>query len=241
MFVPLSNDNRMGRLLLITLFFITTIATGQSSKIFFSESLDMYLPRYIQDAEEAIRNRKQDDVKVLFQELVDNALKGTYMNDFSAKNMSKNETNFSDFEKPVVLLTYSAWCIPSKGELPALNDLAKQYGKEVDIVVLFWDDYKTVRKATRDYKRNINVLYVDEKDNSGTHIIRNLKHSLGLPLVFTLNSKKEIINIQRRIANKMSDTDAEAYEKNHSLIKENITQLLFHQSKIDETIPVASF
>ena len=180
-------------------------------------------------------------MKVLFQELVDNALKGTYMNDFAAKNMSKNDKNFSDFEKPIVLLTFSAWCIPSKGELPALNDLAKQYNKEVDIVVLFWNDHKTVRKATRDHNRNINVLYVDEKDNRGTHIIRNLKHSLGLPLVFTLNSKKEIINIQRRIANKMSDTDAQAYKDNHALIKENITQLLYHQSKIDETIPVASF
>ncbi|WP_161555203.1 TlpA family protein disulfide reductase [Dokdonia sinensis] len=231
----------MGKQLLLALLFIATLVSGQSNQIFFSESLDAHLPKYIQDAEVAIRNKQQDRIKVLFQELVDDALIGTYMNDFSAKNLNKNEKSFSDFEKPVVLLTYSAWCIPSKGELPALNDLAKQYKKEIDIVVLFWDDHKTVRKATRDYHRNINVLYVDEKDNSGTHIIKNLKHSLGLPLVFTLNSKKEIINIQRRIANKMSVSDAQSYEENHALIRENITQLLFHQSKIDETIPVASF
>lgn len=230
----------MGKLLLLILLCITTLAQGQSNKIFFSESLDVYLPKYIEDAEEAIRNKQQDKVKILFQALVDHSLKGTYMNDFKAKNLNKNDKNFSDFEKPVVLLTFSAWCIPSKGELPALNDLAKQYGKEIDIVVLFWDDYKTVRKATRDFHRNINVLYVDEAENTNTHIIRNLKHSLGLPLVFTLNSKKEIVNIQRRIANRMGDSTEKAFQENHTLLKDNITQLLYHESKLDTT-PVASY
>jgi thiol-disulfide isomerase/thioredoxin len=230
----------MGKLLLFFLLILTTVAQGQSNKIFFSESLDVYLPKYIQEAEEAILNKQQDKVKVLFEAFVENSLKGSYMNDFKAKNLNKNVKNFSDFEKPVVLLTYSAWCIPSKGELPALNDLAKQYGKDIDIVVLFWDNYKTVRKATRDFHRNINVLYVDEAENTNTHIIRNLKHSLGLPLVFTLNSKKEIINIQRRIANRMGDSLEEAFTENHTLLKDNITQLLFHESKIDTT-PVASY
>jgi thiol-disulfide isomerase/thioredoxin len=230
----------MGKLLLFFLLILTTVAQGQSNKIFFSESLDVYLPKYIQEAEEAILNKQQDKVKVLFEAFVDNSLKGTYMNDFKAKNLNKNVKNFSDFEKPVVLLTYSAWCIPSKGELPALNDLAKQYDKDIDIVVLFWDNYKTVRKATRDFHRNINVLYVDEAENTNTHIIRNLKHSLGLPLVFTLNSKKEIINIQRRIANRMGDSLEEAFTENHTLLKDNITQLLFHESKLDTT-PVASY
>jgi thiol-disulfide isomerase/thioredoxin len=230
----------MGKLLLFFLLCITTLAQGQSNKIFFSESLDVYLPKYIEEAEEAIRNKQQDKVKLLFEAFVDNSLKGTYMNDFKAKNLNKNIKNFSDFEKPVVLLTYSAWCIPSKGEIPALNDLAKQYGKEVDIVILFWDDYKTVRKATRKFHRNINVLYVDEAENTNTHIIRNLKHSLGLPLVFTLNTKKEIINIQRRIANRMGDSAEKAFQENHILIKDNITQLLFHESKLDIT-PVASY
>ncbi|MFT6416883.1 MAG: thiol-disulfide isomerase/thioredoxin [Dokdonia sp.] len=230
----------MGKILLFFLLCITTLAQGQSNKIFFSESLDVYLPKYIEEAEEAIRNKQQDKVKALFEAFVDNALKGTYMNDFKAKNLSKNVKNFSDFERPVILLTYSAWCIPSKGEIPALNDLAKKYGKEVDIVILFWDDYKTVRKATRKFHRNINVLYVDEAENTNTHIIRNLKHSLGLPLVFTLNTKKEIINIQRRIANRMGDSAEKAFQENHTLIKANITQLLFHESKL-YTTPVASY
>ena len=230
----------MAKKLLLLLLLITAAAQGQSNKIFFSESLDVYLPKYIQEAEEAIRNKQQDKVELLFKAFVETALKGTYMNDFQARNLSKNQKNFSDFEKPIVLLTFSAWCIPSKGELPALNDLAKQYGKDIDIVVLFWDDYKTVRKATRDFHRNINVLYVDEAENTNVHIIRNLKHSLGLPLVFTLNSKKEIINIQRRIANRMGDSMETAFEENHKLLKDNITQLLFHESKLNLT-PVASY
>ncbi|MBE15143.1 MAG: thioredoxin family protein [Cytophagaceae bacterium] len=230
----------MAKKLLFLLLLITAAAQGQSNKIFFSESLDVYLPKYIQEAEEAIRNKQQDKVELLFKAFVETALKGTYMNDFQARNLSKNQKNFSDFEKPIVLLTFSAWCIPSKGELPALNDLAKQYGKDIDIVVLFWDDYKTVRKATRDFHRNIKVLYVDEAENTNVHIIRNLKHSLGLPLVFTLNSKKEIINIQRRIANRMGDSMETAFEENHKLLKDNITQLLFHESKLNLT-PVASY
>lgn len=222
----------MGRLLQLIFLIGCISVSGQSNAIFFSEALDVHLPKYIQEAEVAIRERQQDKVKLLFDKLVEEALVGTYMDNFEAMNLSKNIVAFEDFEKPTLLLTYTSWCIPSKGELPALNELAKAYKKEVDIVVLFWDKHKTVRKVGRDFNSHITVLYADEMNNKSTRTIKNLKHSLGLPLVFTLDSKKEIINIQRRIANSMKESNIEAFEKNHTLFKEEITKLLYHEAKI---------
>ena len=35
-----------------------------------------------------------------------------------------------------ILLTYESWCIPSEGEIPVLNKLAREYGDLMDFVVL---------------------------------------------------------------------------------------------------------
>ena len=65
-----------------------------------------------------------------------------------------------------MLLTYSSWRISSKGEQAALNELANQYGDDVSIVLLFWGDIKQVKKLSKGYDRNIEILYVDDSENN---------------------------------------------------------------------------
>ncbi len=224
----------MRRLLLALFILSVSISTAQRGKIFFSETLDMHLPTYIQNAEDAIKNREQDKISSLFDNLVKNNLIGTYMDNFTSKNLGKKVISFSEFEKPVILFTFSSWAIPSKGELPAINELAKEYKDDLTIVLLFWGDHKTVRKKTKDYHHSITIHYVDDQDNNNTHIIRNLKHSLGLPLIYIINSQKEIIAIERRISNKLSQPIEEAYFENKELLKNSIVTLLNNERIISE-------
>lgn len=229
----------MRRLLRVLLILSVSICTAQKNKIFFSETLDMHLPTYIQNAEDAIKNREQDKISLLFDNLVKNNLIGTYMDNFTSRNLGKKVIPFSEFEKPVILFTFSSWAIPSKGELPAINELAKEYKNELSIVLLFWGDHKTVRKKTKDYHNAITIHYVDDQDNKNTHIIHNLKHSLGLPLIYIMNSQKEIIAIEQRIANKLNQPIEEAYVENKELVKGGIIKLLDNERMISEA-PIVS-
>lgn len=227
----------MGRLLLVLILILCTNVAAQNSQLFFSEALDAHLPAYLLQAEEAISNLEQDKVKMLFDNLVEDKLVGSLMNNFSVKNLSKKSVELSDYEKPLLLLTYSSWRINCKGEKTALNELSKQYEDEVKVVLLFWGNQKQVKKLSKGYHRNIDILYVDDAENNYSLIIKNLKHSLGLPLAYTITSDKEIIAIKRRLFNKIAQDKEASTLKNVELYKAILTELLFEQKQLS-TAPV---
>lgn len=224
----------MRKLLLLLVFTAISNLTAQNSQMFFSEALDAHLPSYLLQAEEAIRNLEQDKVKVLFDNLVEDKLVGSLMNNFKVKTTSKKSKSLADYNKPVMLLTYSSWRISSKGEQAALNELANQYGDDVAIVLLFWGDVKQVKKLSKDYDRNIDILYVDDSENNYSLVIKNLKHSLGLPLAYTITSDKEIIDIKRRLSNKLSQDEALSTTNNFELYKGMLTELLYNQQLLSD-------
>lgn len=215
---------------------LTTIinVTAQNSQMFFSEALDAHLPGYLLQAEDAIRDIEQGKVKILFDHLVEDKLIGSLMNNFKAKSLSKKEIALESYTKPVILLTYSSWRISSKGEQAALNELADQYGDDVAVILLLWGELKQVKKLSKGYNRNIDVLYVDDSDNNYSLTIKNLKHSLGLPLAYTLTSDKEIINIKKRLSNKLSQNEELSTSNNYELYKGMLTELLYKQELLSD-------
>jgi len=224
----------MRKLLLLLVFAAFTNLTAQNSQMFFSEALDAYLPSYLLKAEQAIINLEQEKVKILFDDLVADKLVGSLMNNFTVKNTSKKSISLNHYNRPVILITYSSWRISSKGEKAALNELASQYSDDVAIVLLFWGDVKQVKKLSKGYDRNIDILYVDDADNNYSSIIKNLKHSLGLPLAYTITSDKEIIDIKRRLSNKMSLEEKTSTTKNIDLYKGMLTELLYKQELLSD-------
>ncbi len=224
----------MGRLLQLLVLLTSLNLTSQNSQMFFSEALDAYLPAYLLQAEEAIRNLEQDKVKTLFDQLVEDKICGALMNNFQVKNLSKKEIALSSFEKPLLLITNSSWRIDSKGEQEALNSLIKQYSSELEIAILFWGNHKDVKRLAKGYHRNIDILYVDDAENNYSLTIKNLKHSLGLPLAYTLTTDKEIINIKRRKSNKLSQDEESSTLENVEFYRKMITELLFNQKRLSD-------
>lgn len=225
----------MGRLLLVFTFTTSFLVSAQNSQLFFSEALDAHLPAYLLKAEQAIRNLEQDKVKILFDNLVENQLEGSLMDNFKVESITGKSVSLSDYAKPVMLLTYSSWRISSKGEQTALNDLAKNYGDDLNIVLLFWGEYKDVKKLSKGYHRNIDILHVDVNDNKYTQIIKNLKHSFGLPLVYSITTAREIIAIKRRLSNKIEISEEDSALMNHKMYKGMITKLLYEQELLSDS------
>lgn len=222
------------KLLTILLIFTLQFTFSQEEeKILFSDALTVHLPKYEKKAKEAYRYRNFERGENLFDSLVENHLKGSIMDNFQFSRLKASSVSLYDFEKPVYLITYASWCITTEGEIPALNELAAKYHDKIDFVVLFWDTPKATKSAARNYNKHIKILYVNELDNNDAFVVSQLKHSLGLPTVFLLNEKKEILDIRRGVTHSLQKSLEESIDMNYNSIYDGIANHLLTAENLD--------
>ena len=198
----------------------------QKEKTYFSEELYFHLSDYNKKADLAYRFNDYEKGKELFENFTTTHLEGSYMDNFKFRNLKKKEVQLYDFKKPVFLITYASWCIPSKGEVPALNELAKEYKDKVDFVILFWDKRDKVKELSEKFSSDISIVYVDERQNNGAYVVKQLKHSLGLPTCFLLSGTKKIMDIRRSVFPPLQTEEETAYRENYIALETSISKNL---------------
>ncbi|MDT0651410.1 TlpA family protein disulfide reductase [Autumnicola edwardsiae] len=215
----------------LLLFFILAGFSGQpqaekNDKVYFSEALSMHLPKYEEKAKDAYRFNDYKRGHFLFDSLVNNCLRNSYIDNFRFYSLKKKPVQLYQFKKPVYLITYASWCIQGKGEIPAINKLAEKYENQIDFIVLFWDSADMAKNSAKEFSKNINVVYVDERKNADPFVIKNLKHSLGLPISFLISGDRRIEDIRRSIFLPYNATAKESYDLNYESIEEGISSIL---------------
>ena len=223
------SENLMLRLLLVLniLFVVPGFAQEQ---VPFSEALSKHLPKYTEKADKAYRYAKVERAEFLFDSLVNYCLKGTRLDNFRAKDLKQKEVRLNEFNKPLYLLTSASWVVSAKGEIPALNKLADEYGDQIDFVLLFWDDHNTAKDLSKQYSKNIKVLYVDESLNKNPGIIKVMKHSFGFPTSFLLDKNKLLIDIRRKVSHPYNVEFERSFELNFESFSNAISLLLVRNS-----------
>ncbi|PTX43306.1 thiol-disulfide isomerase/thioredoxin [Christiangramia gaetbulicola] len=218
----------MKKLLLVFLFIGPIVFSQQQlqEKTYFSEALYFNLSDYNRKADLAYRFNDYEKGKELFENFTSNYLEGSYMDNFKFRNLKKKEVSLYDYKKPVFLITYASWCVPSKGEIPALNELAKQYRDKIDFVVLFWDEHDKVKELAENFSSNISIVYVDERKNNGAYVVKQLKHSLGLPTCFLIAGDKKIMDIRRSVFPPLHTEKETAYRENYIALETSISNNL---------------
>ncbi|MDR6300770.1 TlpA family protein disulfide reductase [Mesonia maritima] len=202
------------------------LISAQQDTLYFSEAVSLYIPKHNKEINEAYRYRDSERAKFLFDSLVNNCLKGTYIDNFNITCLRRNNDCLNDYKKPIYLLTYASWCVPGKGEIPALNELAEKYKEEIDFVVLYWDSKAEVKKVAKEYTRSIHLVYVDELQNKDAYIVRNMKHSLGFPTTFYIGSNKQIIDISRIEMLPYTEKFERSYNLNYKNVSQGISEIL---------------
>lgn len=190
----------MGKKLLLLFFLITISAESQieiDDTTLFSEAIRLNIRKYTRESQRAYAYRDFERAEFLYDSLVNNVVIGSHLDNFTVRKLSGRKIDLYRFKKPIFLITYSSWCVPAEGEIPALNALAKNYHKDIDFVVLFWDTRLNAKKSTKGYSRKINIIYVDETENTNNYIVEKMKHSLGLPTSFLIDKEKRIRAVQR--------------------------------------------
>lgn len=210
---------------------------AQNDELSFPEALKEHLNKYNIVSNNAFANREIQKGQILFDSLVSHHLIGTTFEDYTLKSFEKRKIKLSSFKKPIFILTYASWCIPSKGEIPALNKLAQKYAKDVQFVILFWNKKYEVKQIARKFNHNITVCYAHETYKKDATVVSHLKHTLGFPTSYFLNQDLKVVNIKRGGAQPDNkSTYVKAYTLNYNVFREGLSSLLIEKNISDEQL-----
>jgi len=133
----------------------------------------------------------------LFDTLVSNQLVGTKFEDYTLRKASGGKLKLSSIKKPILIQTYTSWCILNKGEIPALNKLAKKYAKDLKIVVVFWDKKQSMKAIANQFNGNIEVCYANENYNNDGEVVAVLKYAIGYLSSYYLDQNLKVVSIKK--------------------------------------------
>ncbi len=202
---------------------------GQSQKeqkVPFSVAIAAHINKYNSKSNDAYKDQDLEYASFLFDSLVNNYLKGTYMDNFKMYPLKGDPITFESINKPIFLITYASWCVPGIGEIPALNDLADKFHDQIEFVVLFWDKKENLKEKSKEYSENIELYYVDEKNNRASYIINNLKHSLGFPMMYFMDSENQVLDIRKIVTHHSSETLSNSYSIHYNSLSKGVSLLI---------------
>ncbi len=227
-------------LLLLVVFLFPLLLLGQSDSLYFSQAIKIDLKKYKRESALAYRKGDFEKGKFLFDSLVDHRLTGTLFDNFTFKKFGGGRLRLNKIEKPIILITYASWCVTSPGEIPALNKLAKKYGKDVKFVVVFWNKRRDMKKVARKFNGRITVCYAHEAYKNDEGAVAALKHTLGFPTSFFLDEDKYVVDIRRcgmKLCPKRT-TYRKAYSINYNSYLDGLSTIVIGREIAKEKIAV---
>ena len=124
-----------------------------------------------------------------------------------------------------------------KGEIPALNKLARKYSEDIQFIVVFWDVKSDAKKSARQFNNKIKVCYANEAYKNDQSVVATLKHALGFPTSYFLNANLEVIDIKRGgVAVPPRTSFKKAFEMNFNVFNERLVSFLDKKENIQRQL-----
>ena len=226
----------MKNVLLISILFFGYLTSNaqEERRVPFSTAISAHIVKYNQKINFAYEEQDLERATFLFDSLVNFHLVGTYLDNFNVNPIKGDPIYFEEYEKPIFLITYATWCVPGAGEIPALNDLADRFHDQIDFIVLFWDNVEDLKDVMKNYSQNIHLVYVDERTNQDGAIINKLKHSLGFPMMYFMNSEKKMLDIRKIVTHHSSETLSNSYNIHFNSLSKGVSLLMADLDKNSE-------
>lgn len=212
----------------ITLFFVSSFLHGQDNTTtaeptYFSQVVKKNLRKYNQQSDALYDVGEIEKGEALFDSLVQHALIGSQFDDFTFKSVKGRKIKLSKLKKPTFIVTYASWSIIPKGEIAALNKLAKHYQNQVQFIAVFWDQKQNMKKISRHFSSRIRVCYANERYKNDARAISALKHSFGFPTCYFIDHDMQLKGITRGGLNLPRKTPMKkAIDLNYELFKSRI-------------------
>jgi hypothetical protein len=185
------------------IFFIILIfatADGQDKKKSFPKAVEENIKLYNVYSNVAYERGDLEKGNYLFDTLVSNQLVGTKFQDYTLKKIYGGKLKLSTIKKPIVIKTYAAWCVLDKGEVQAMNKLAKKYQKKVQLVVLFWDKKRDAKEIASKFNSYIEPCYANESYGRDEPILATMKYAIGFLTSYYLDENLNVIDIRKGLS-----------------------------------------
>ncbi|MCK7589945.1 hypothetical protein M0G43_05105 [Subsaxibacter sp. CAU 1640] len=197
---------------------------SQEQKVYFDDVILEHIKSFNKQCDLAVENDNIEYVDVLFDSLNRTYLKGTLISDLRLKKISGGYLKTEDIKTPILLISKKSCFVTHREEIKAINEMANQYKGKLEFIVLYWDKKHLAKKATKGYNKNVNIVYVNERDNKLDVTLSSIKNSFGVPSSFYITQNKELSNIDRKfyLKNLKKSTKKEFYENTYN----DITELL---------------
>ena len=229
----------MIKTLLLTFLLPFSISSfAQDAEKSFPQAVKENLKKYNLASNRAYEKGDLEKGQFLFDTLVNNQLVGTKFQDYILKKAGGGKLKLSTIKKPILIQTYASWCVLNKGEIPALNKLARKYYKDLKIVVVFWDKRQSMKSLASQFSGNIEVCYANESYSRDEEVLATLKYSIGYLTSYYLDENLKVISIKKGAPPQTPKRTPlkEAIQVNYDAYNQNLADLLLKSGLQKETL-----
>jgi thiol-disulfide isomerase/thioredoxin len=221
------------QVLIFAALLLSQMAIGQDKTVMFSDAVKSNIKKYNTESDQIYEKGEIEKGQAMFDSLVKDHLVGSRFDDYSFKSVNSRKVKLSKIKKPVFIITYSSWCLLNKGEIAALNKLSRTYNDKVQFIVVFWDTKSDMKKLGRQFSGRIKVCYANEAYKNDASVVATLKHSLGFPTSYFLNSNLEVVDIKRGGITVPPKTPVKkAIEMNYNVFNERLASFLEKKDQV---------
>ncbi len=214
--------------IMFSIFLLSTVLSvfSQEQKVYFDVAISEHLKKYNKQCDVAIENHNLKYVEILFDSLNQTYLKGTHISNLRLKRISGGYLETEKIDLPILLISKKSCFVTHREEIKAINEMANQYKGKLEFVILYWDKKTLAKKATFGYNKNVNLVYINERDNKLDATLSNIKNSFGVPASFYITKNKQLSNIDRKfyLKNIKKSTKKEFIENTYNSITELLLQ-----------------
>ncbi|MGV3540095.1 MAG: TlpA family protein disulfide reductase [Rufibacter sp.] len=167
--------------------------SAPDGKRLFSET-EKQINQYRRLQKKASENKDEALVRS-YRDSVKYALLGAYIDNFEFRTLDNRKVALGSSQLPLVMVASASWCKPCLGEIPALNQLAKDYAGKVRFMVLFQDTRgeKLDRFASL-YGSQIDLVPSIRKGSDPFIMdISGFRHIMGYPTNYFITGQGQIV------------------------------------------------
>lgn len=211
-------------LLIFSLTFTIQFYAQSDGKTYYKDVVEDCIEELNEQIQLAWANKENEKAKKLFQQVIDDCVKGKYLSNYNFKTIERKIIKTDEIDKPILLMTSATWCPPCWGEIPTLNKLAVKYEKDLQIIVLFWNKRKDLKKMAANYDKRIHLIPSEEEPiDDSTIMISGFIHKLDYPAAYLIGKNKSILDLTRGAA---FPSDKMTWEEANNINETKLTKFL---------------
>jgi len=209
----------------------------------FTSAIRVNLSKFKNYQQIALNQKDTERAGILFDSLVQHQVKGSYFDFLSVRKVHGGRLRFKKIKKPIVILTHTDWLVKNKGELQALNKLAREYKKSVTFVFIYWNNKEGAKKASKKLNSNIISCFADEDYKYDFRIVKMMRNTLGFPTTYQMTEHRIITNVERGIGKfiPLNVPLKKAKDDNYNFLKTKLQPTLHYADSLAGLKPKRKF